>query len=161
MSNIKSNGYGVFYPFQTFSKDRIIPFTDIPICLEADKIETLERLNKIASLLSSNIISMNSATRTWLHLTGVFTNNFTNHLLSISYKIAHDKGFNFDLIKPLLHETVQKAMDENPAKAQTGPAVRFDQSTLDLHIEKLKDYSPELAEIYKELSLSIQNFTKK
>jgi len=161
LSNIKSKGYGVFYPFQTFSKDRIIPFNDIPICLEADKKETFDSLNNIATLLGNNIISMNSTTRTWLHLTGVFTNNFTNHLLSISYKIANDKGFNFDLIKPLLQETIQKAMTENPAMAQTGPAVRFDQTTINLHIEKLKDYAPELAEIYKELSLSIQNFTKK
>lgn len=161
LSSIKSNGYGVFYPFQTFSKHRIVSFDDIPICIEASNDHTYNILHKTASLLSRRIISMDSATRTWLHLTGVFANNFSNHLLTISQKIAIDKGFSFDLIKPLVNETIEKAFEDNPSNAQTGPAVRFDQSTINLHIEKLKEYSPELAEIYKELSLSIQNFAKK
>jgi len=161
LASTKSKGYGVFYPFQTFSKNRIVPFSMIPICLEANNDDTFKALHRLASLISSNVIPMDSATRTWLHLTGVFANNFSNHLLAISQKIASDKGFNFDLIKPLVSETIEKAFKDNPDKVQTGPAVRFDQSTIELHIEKLKEYSPELAEIYKELSLSIQIFTKK
>lgn len=161
LSRIQSKGYGVFYPFQTFTKSRIIPFTDIPLCLEANSSETYELLQKIALQLSSKVIAMDSSTRTWLHLTGVFTNNFTNHLLSIAHKFAIDKGFNFNLIDPLLRETIQKALIDNPRNVQTGPAIRFDQTTINLHIDKLKAYAPELAEIYKELSLSIQNFDKK
>jgi len=151
------NNHGVFYPFQTFSKSRIIPFDDIPICIDANNDDTHNRLNNLALLISKRVLPMNSETRSWLHLSGVIANNFTNHLLALSFQLSVEKGFSFELLKPLVLETVQKAFDGNPSNSQTGPAVRFDESTINLHIEKLKEYSPELADIYKALTLSIQS----
>ena len=154
------DNHGVFYPFQTFSKSRIIPFEDIPICLSANNDNTINRLSNLASLISKKVLPMNSETRSWLHLSGVIANNFTNHLLALSYQLSVEKGFSFELLKPLVLETVQKAFDGNPSETQTGPAVRFDESTINLHIDKLKEYSPELADIYKALTLSIQSLDK-
>lgn len=151
---------GVLYPFQTFSKSRIIPFDDIPICIDANNEDTHNRLINLASLISKRVLPMNSETRSWLHLSGVIANNFTNHLLALSYQLSVEKGFGFELLKPLVIETVQKAFDGNPSDSQTGPAVRFDESTINLHIDKLKEYSPELADIYKALTLSIQSLNK-
>jgi predicted short-subunit dehydrogenase-like oxidoreductase (DUF2520 family) len=161
LSKFSSNGFGVFYPFQSFSKNRIIPFNDIPICITADSDKTIAFLNKFALMLSHKVILMNSETLPWLHLAGVITNNFTNHLLAITYQISQEKGIDFELFKPLIEETVKKAFDAPPTVSQTGPAVRFDQNTINLHIEKLKDYSPPLADIYKALTLSIQNLARK
>jgi predicted short-subunit dehydrogenase-like oxidoreductase (DUF2520 family) len=161
LSRFKANGYGVFYPFQTFSKSRIIPFNDIPICLNADCDKTYSQLNRIALMISNKVARLDSQTLTWLHLAGVFVNNFTNHLLVVSKQISQEKNFDFELLKPLVEETVKKAFEGNPQAAQTGPAVRFDQNTINLHIEKLKEYSPELAEIYKALTLSIQSLSNK
>jgi len=157
LSKFGVNGYGVFYPFQTFSKNRIISFENIPICIEASNDDSYNKLYLIASSISNSIIKMDSSTRSWLHLTGVFTNNFTNHLLALSQQISKGKGFDFNLLKPLAIETIQKAFDISPANAQTGPAIRFDIDTIKLHVEKLKEYSPELADIYKALTLSIQS----
>jgi len=157
LSKFGTNGYGVFYPFQTFSKNRIVPFENIPICIEANNNNTYDKLLQIALSISKLTIQMDSNARSWLHLTGVFTNNFTNHLLSLSQQISQGKGFDFNLLKPLAIETIQKAFDINPINAQTGPAIRFDDDTIKLHIEKLKGYSPELADIYKALTLSIQS----
>lgn len=153
----KFRNYGVFYPFQSFSKNRIISFDDIPICINANSSKTYKVLCTLASLISKKVVPMDSKTLTWLHLSGVIANNFTNHLIAISQQLSIDKGFNFNLLKPLVMETVQKAFNGNPDDAQTGPAIRFDQTTIDLHIEKLNEYSPELANIYKELTLSIQS----
>ncbi len=161
LSRVKSEGYGVFYPFQSFSKNRIIAFFDIPICLNANNDKTFALLSDVASKISSKVIHMDSETLAWLHLTGVFVNNFTNHLLTISHQISTEKGFNYELLRPLIDETVKKAFDGDPAASQTGPAVRFDQNTINLHIEKLKEYNPELAEIYKALTLSIQSIATK
>jgi predicted short-subunit dehydrogenase-like oxidoreductase (DUF2520 family) len=161
LSKFNSNGYGVFYPFQSFSKNRIIPFNDIPICITADSDKTSDFLSRIASMLSHKVILMNPETLPWLHLAGVITNNFTNHLLAVTYQISQEKGIDFELFKPLIEETVKKAFDITPIESQTGPAVRFDQNTINLHIEKLKDYSPPLADIYKALTLSIQNLSRK
>ncbi len=154
------DNHGVFYPFQTFSKSRIIPFEDIPICLSANNDNTFNRLSNLASLISKRVLPMNSETRSWLHLSGVISNNFTNHLLALSYQLSVEKGFNFELLKPLVLETVQKAFNGNPSETQTGPAIRYDESTINLHIDKLKEYSPELADIYKALTLSIQSLDK-
>lgn len=157
LSKFESKGYGVFYPFQTFSKSRVIPFENIPICINANSDETFNRLNDLASLVSRRVVPMDSKTLGWLHLSGVIANNFTNHLLAVSYQLSVEKGFDFDILKPLVDETILKAFDGNPAAAQTGPAVRLDQATIDLHIEKLSEHSPELADIYKALTLSIQS----
>ena len=151
-SRHNNKGYGVFYPFQTFSKNRIIPFEIIPICINANCDETFKKLSQLASLISKRVISMDHRTLTWLHLSGVIANNFTNHLLALSQQLSMEKGFSFDLLKPLVDETIQKAFNGNPIDAQTGPAVRFDQATINLHIEKLREYSPELANIYKTLT---------
>lgn len=161
LAKFQKNGYGVFYPFQTFSKNRIVPFDNIPISINANSEQTFIELSKIGSLVSKKIIQMNSETLSWLHLSGVLTNNFTNHLLAVSHQLSIEKGFSFELLKPLVLETVQKAFDGNPIDAQTGPAVRFDHDTINLHIKKLKEYSPELADIYKALTLSIQSLAEK
>jgi len=161
LSKFQNKGYGVFYPFQTFSKNRIIPFENIPICINANCNETYTSLSILASSISRRVVQMDYKTLTWLHLSGVIANNFTNHLLAVSYQLSLEKGFDFDLLKPLIVETIQKAFDGNPADAQTGPAVRFDQSTINLHTEKLTEYAPELADIYKALTLSIQSIANK
>lgn len=155
------SNYGIFYPFQTFSKSRVIPYESIPICINSNSENTFRRLNDLAYLISKIVLPMDSKTLTWLHLSGVIANNFTNHLLALSYQLSIEKGFSFDLLKPLVIETIQKAFDGNPSDTQTGPAIRFDQSTINLHIEKLKEYSPELADIYKALTLSIQSLANK
>ncbi len=152
---------GVFYPFQTFSKSRLIPFENIPICINANCDKTLNSLSELASLISNRIVPMDCKTRTWLHLSGVIANNFTNHLLAVSHQLSIEKGFEFNLLRPLVAETIQKAFDGNPADVQTGPAVRFDQATINLHTKKLTEYSPELADIYKALTLSIQSLANK
>lgn len=151
------DNHGVFYPFQTFSKSRTIPFDDIPICLSANNEDTFNKLHNLASSISKRVLPMSSVTRSWLHLSGVIANNFTNHLLALSYQLSVEKGFSFELLKPLVLETVQKAFDGNPSDSQTGPAIRYDELTINLHIDKLKEYSPELADIYKALTLSIQS----
>lgn len=156
----KFSNNGVFYPFQTFSKSKIIPFKNIPICITANNDNTFNKLYNLASLASNRVLPMDSETRSWLHLSGVIANNFANHLLALSYQLSVEKGFDFELLKPLVQETIEKAFEGNPSEAQTGPAIRFDQSTINLHISKLKEYSPELADIYKALTLSIQSFAK-
>ncbi len=156
----KFNSFGIFYPFQTFSKSRIVSLKEVPICLSGNNEKTFKSLYDLALLIGNKVIELDPETRAWLHLSGVMANNFTNHLLALSYQLARDKGFNFDLLKPLVLETVQKAFEGDPAKTQTGPAIRDDHTTINTQIEKLKEYSPQLADLYKALTLSIQELAK-
>jgi predicted short-subunit dehydrogenase-like oxidoreductase (DUF2520 family) len=60
--------------------------------------------------------------RKMLHLAAVFICNFTNHMLTMGKEVALKAGFSFDLLAPLLKETISKAIDSGPENSQTGPA---------------------------------------
>ncbi len=152
--------YGVFYPLQTFSKQRIVAFTDIPLLVEGSTPQTTQVLMNLAGCISKKVTQTNSMQRGMLHLAAVFSCNFINHLFAISYQFLNDNNLTFNLLEPLIQETVQKAMQNPPASVQTGPAIRNDQSVIKKHIQLLTQY-PEYQSIYQLLSKSIyHNSTK-
>ena len=154
----KFPAHGVFYPFQTFSKSRIVELKEVSICVEANSSTGLQALLDIAHAVSHKVVTMDSEQRRWLHLTGVFGSNFVNHILALTHQITTAKGIDFAIIEPLVKETVLKAFMGNPVDMQTGPAVRHDAETLSKHAQMLEDFNPELQKIYNELSLEIQKF---
>ena len=145
---------GVFYPLQTFSKDREIDFKKVPFCLEADQKEDLELLKRVAYLISGHVYEISSEQRKSLHLAAVFVNNFTNHLYQIGNSICEENKVPFDILKPLILETAHKIEDLSPYEAQTGPARRGDISTIEKHMEELVNTN--YMKIYELLSQSIE-----
>jgi predicted short-subunit dehydrogenase-like oxidoreductase (DUF2520 family) len=95
-----------------------------------------------------------------LHVAAVFVSNFTNYMLTSGKEISDKAGYSFELLQPLIIETINKAITAGPVASQTGPAVRYDLNTIEKHSELLS-FSPELKNIYKELSESIMNFYNK
>ena len=148
-----SNRYGVIYPFQTFSKNRNISFKEIPIYIEADSESTLKDLEKISCTLSDKVTHLSSDKRQYLHLTGVFACNFTNHMYTISEQILEDQGIPFESILPLIEETTLKIHSLKPKDAQTGPAIRYDENVINKHLSLIED--PDLKKIYQLLSQNI------
>lgn len=145
---------GAFYPLQTFTKDKELDFSNIPICIEAESQKDAGLLSELAKSISTNVKEVSSAQRKSLHLAAVFANNFTNHMYQIAHDICEENNLSFDLIKPLLFETVNKIKKISPFEAQTGPARRNDQATISGHIELLEN--SDRKEIYSQLSESIQ-----
>jgi predicted short-subunit dehydrogenase-like oxidoreductase (DUF2520 family) len=80
-------------------------------------------------------------------------------MLTVGKMIALKAGFPFEILTPLIKETISKAMDSGPENSQTGPAVRHDQNTIEKHLELLS-FSTELQRIYKEMTLSIIAYYK-
>ncbi len=148
------NRTGVFYPLQTFSKDRPVDFKTIPICIEGSSEQDLKILRELASCISEKVIEINSEERRQLHVAAVFVNNFTNHLYHISEEMLAENSLDFDLLKPLILETARKIETLSPGEAQTGPAIRNDQKTLKNHLELLS--KERYRELYKTLTKSIQ-----
>ena len=145
---------GVFYPLQTFSKNKKVDFRDIPIFIEAGSSETEGVCMKMARQISSNVRKISSTERKALHVAAVFASNFTNHMLAISKGILQQNRLSFDLLKPLISETLNKGLSIGPENSQTGPAKRGDFEILDAHLEFLqKDEA--LAAIYKLVSQHI------
>ena len=147
--------YGVFYPLQTFSKERLISFSSVPICIEASSELNVNLLSSLASKLSSKVCHVNSEQRKHLHLAAVFAGNFSNHLYAIAADILAEDKLDFDLMRPLILETAEKVMGNLPFKVQTGPAIRRDEKTIENHLDLLKD-SPEFLEVYSVMSESIK-----
>lgn len=148
---------GVLYPLQTFSKTAHPDYNEIPFCLEAGDEDTLATLMELAGSVSQNVRQVNSEERKVLHMGAVFSCNFTNHLFSISYDLLKAVALDFDLLKPLIKETLQKAlMNTDPALGQTGPARRGDWATTAAHLEYLQTIHPEWANVYRLMTESIR-----
>jgi len=149
-----ANKYGVFYPLQTFSKDRPVDFSQIPICIEACNMHVQDELLDLANMISTKTFIINSDQRKKLHLAAVFACNFTNYMYDVASMILEDSGISFEIIKPLILETAEKTRTLIPYDAQTGPAVRYDEKTINKHLYMLtKNYR--FRRIYRLLSKSI------
>ncbi len=147
---------GVFYPLQTFSKDRKVKFSEAPMLIEANNEYAHEILEKIASSISPNVKTVNSEDRLSIHLAAVFANNYTNHMMAIASQVMDNNELDFELLEPLIRETIEKALDQRPSDAQTGPAIREDNETMERHLENLS-FNSDFQELYRLISKSIIN----
>ena len=143
--------YGVFYPMQTFSKQREVKFQEVPFFVEAKRPEDVELLKAVAATLSEKVYEASSEQRKSLHLAAVFICNFTNHMYALAADLLEKYNLPFDVMLPLIDETARKVHELAPRDAQTGPAVRYDENVMSNHLAMLVD-SPALQEIYKLMS---------
>ena len=148
--------YGGMYPLQTFSIGRTLDLSKVPVFIEGCEPAVTEILVKLASGFTTEIHLVGHEERRWMHLAAVWANNFSNHMLANAYGIMKEHSLPVDWLRPLIQETFEKAVEIGPQKAQTGPAVRQDKSTLKEHVDLLS-YSQELQVLYKRISDSIQS----
>jgi len=153
------NRKGIFYPLQTFSKNKAVDFSQVPICLESQNETDFELLKTLAEIVSNNVYKIDSLQRKALHIAAVFVNNFVNHLYQIGNEICIENQVPFEILKPLILETANKVMTLLPNDAQTGPAKRNDIQTIESHLAALTNKNQNT--IYKILTQSIQNNGKK
>ena len=148
---------GVFYPLQTFSKEKALNLFEVPFFIEAENSVFAQQLFDLAWKLSRSVQFASSEERKYLHLSAVMVNNFTNHLffLADDYLKKHDLDWNH--LKPLIRETVSKLDSLSPFDAQTGPARRNDQITIDMQLALLNGESKELYRLFTESILKTYN----
>ena len=152
--------YAVFYPLQTFSKDKAVDFSIIPVFIEASHIEIQRELTELAKMVTTKIYNVNSEQRKKLHLAAVFACNFTNYMYDMAFETLRNSGIGFELLHPLIAETADKVKYMTPKDAQTGPAVRYDVNIINKHLDSLKR-KPHMRYIYKDLSKAIYERHKK
>lgn len=147
--------YGVFYPLQSFSKERMPVWSKIPFCVDASDEEGVLYLKKVAKIIGNLVYRVNDAQRAHLHVAAVFANNFANHCFAIAEQLLEEDGLPFEMLHPLMEETLAKALQDSPARMQTGPALRGDEDTMRRHLLLLERY-PAWQDIYARLSDSIR-----
>lgn len=133
------NRRGVFYPLQTFSKNKAVDFEQIPICIEAENDADGKLLQNLAKKISKVVHLINSAERAKIHVAAVFVNNFVNYMYLAGKEILDENKLPFDILRPLIQETAQKIETLTPFDAQTGPAKRHDQNTIEKHLSLLNN----------------------
>ncbi len=150
--------FGVFYPLQSFSKDKDVNWKTVPFCVYAHYKQDRTALLHLAQRLSDHVHLVDDEQRAQLHLAAVFVNNFTNLCYQIGYEIVSAKNLRFEILLPLIQQTVDKIKaqpdgEKDPSLLQTGPAVRGDQATIERHVRQLEEQFP----MYKEIYLALSN----
>lgn len=151
---------GVFYPLQTFSKDiSIRDYSVIPIFIEGSTKEDEMILIRLAEKVFSNVYTLTSNRRQYLHLMAVFACNFTNAMYAACEEIGSRNDIPFTTMVPLIEQTLEKVKRNKPTECQTGPAARDDIHTIERHLELLEPYTGE-KELYQLITKYIQNKIK-
>ncbi|MNK22449.1 hypothetical protein D3C87_407260 [compost metagenome] len=143
---------GTFYPLQSFKAEQSIHWDGLPLFVEALDPEFHDFLMQLAGEFSGNGIHLSEEKRQYLHVAAVFANNFTNHIIDLAAHYCKEHDIEFDWLKPLINQTIEKIQTNDPHDILTGPAVRNDQSTIQKHLELLK---PDQKTIYQTLTKSI------
>lgn len=153
LSTVTTN-YGILYPLQTLKKEiKNVPV--IPFLVDGNTVEDLTLIYDFAKTLSQQVEVADDENRRQLHLAAVIVNNFTNHLYFLAQEFCEKQNISFQLLLPLIEETVVR-LRHYPAKdLQTGPAARNDYNTLEKHLQLLEKH-PSLKEIYQLITDSIQ-----
>ena len=144
----------VFYPMQTFSKNRKLDFKSIPVFVEANCPENLDAVTRFAQNVSERVVALSSEKRKKLHLSAVFACNFANHCYNLAFNLLESEQIDPTCLLSLIDETTSKIHEITPHAAQTGPAVRWDENVMKSQIEQLKAF-PEMQSVYEVMSASI------
>lgn len=142
---------GVLYPMQAFTRERVVPFRkpSIPVFIEGNTLQSIREVQQIARILSDRVQALDSEARRKLHLGAVIACNFSNLMYRLADELTPE--VEFSVFESLIRNQVDLAMKLGPAVAQTGPAMRGDQQTIEAHLDMLQ-YMPEIREMYLTLS---------
>lgn len=149
--------HGILYPLQTFSYNRPLDFNIVPVCISANSDKSLSLIKTLGNKISQKVYTINDDERANLHLAAVFVNNFTNFLFGIGHDITRQAGLPFDILQPLMEETLAKVQEAKPMDMQTGPARRGDEPTIKRHLELLEAF-PAYSSLYQQLTEGIQKW---
>ncbi len=143
--------HGVLYPLQTFRKDGEMELDEVPFLIEASSEGFANELKTfVHSFLSKNVDFADSKKRKELHLAAVFASNFTVQMLIEAESLMKSNGHSFELLIPLIKETISNCINNGAANSLTGPAKRRDDKVIQEQLESLK--SPELKNLYKVIT---------
>lgn len=147
--------YGVWYPFNSYSSARVVPFDGQKILYELSSPEALPIIEEWNALLHVDATPATIEQRRRLHLAGVFACNFTNRLYLLARQILRSVELPSSLIDDIIVETAHKATTLDPYEGQTGPARRHDFATIARHEQMLESLSPEMQQLYSLFTDSI------
>jgi predicted short-subunit dehydrogenase-like oxidoreductase (DUF2520 family) len=163
LSPLKNKGANVagFHPIQTFPKQfssqQIKNNISHNICfgIECEK-KMQPTMKQVAKKLNgtSIVIPAKAGIKPFYHLACVVSSSFSVTLLKVIEEIASHFPFANEwksTFSPLLLSSITNALSTSPSSALTGPIPRGDIKTIEMHLNALQKFSPQLITLYKEL----------
>ncbi len=145
----------VMWTLYSVRKNNLPTLPDVPLIVEASNVSTLKTVLQLAHDISDRVVQADYEKRAWLHLNAVLVNNFTNHLLAIAETICQTQQLPFDILQPIIQQTIAQIKFSSALQNQTGPALRHDSATIKKHESLLREH-PEWQRLYAALTTSIQ-----
>lgn len=152
--------HAVWWPLQTFSRNREAVWSGVPVFVECADQELNALLVDIATQLKARPMQADSETRAYLHMCAVVANNFGNAMFSWAWTLIADKGLDPAVLAPIILQTGINAASADPLQVQTGPARRNDTQVIGKHEQMLQN-DPKQAELYRRVSELIASLFKK
>ena len=160
MVKVENAQSGVFYPLQSFIGQGEEDWHRIPVFIEGSNEVVVSMLTEIAKEMGvMSIEKLNSQQRAYLHLAGVFANNYTMAMAGIAKDLLDSQGLNPDWVLPILTKTAENFGQGTPWVLMTGPASRADLATIEHHRSMLEN-QPDMLSAYNAMAQYIINRPK-
>jgi predicted short-subunit dehydrogenase-like oxidoreductase (DUF2520 family) len=147
---------GVVWPVYSILKKDLPVHRQFPCLYETNGAAAQKVVQDACTAISSIQYEADSAQRQWMHLAAVVGNNFTNFLLGICTDICKEQRLPFNLLQPILQQTLDRVQLQDPKEVQTGPARRNDTGTQQAHLELMQAH-PAWQAVYTAISAAIKN----
>lgn len=151
-----SGKQGIAWPVYSILKSDLPAHRNFPCIWEANIPAARNVVLEICNAISGIAYEAAAGQRHVLHLAAVMGNNFTNYLLGICADLCAANQLPFNLLQPILQQTVDRANLQHPANVQTGPARRNDEAAMQVHRDMLTE-NPYWQRVYTALSEAIKN----
>jgi predicted short-subunit dehydrogenase-like oxidoreductase (DUF2520 family) len=147
---------GVVWPVYSILKKDLPTHRQFPVLWETNHKAANAIVADVCNALTAIQYEATSEQRQWMHLSAVLGNNFTNYLLGMCADICKDQQLPFNLLQPILQQTIDRVNIYNPKEVQTGPARRDDLVTQEKHLAMMSE-NPHWQAVYAALSAAIKN----
>lgn len=152
--NVNIRNIGSLHPLQTFN---IITYNNTNILnniyygIEGGS-NAVKYFIEFCKDLKSKYLIIPKNKKPLYHCLCVMASNFLvshyNIIMNVSKKIKTGIDKNLDAFKPIVMTTIGNIFEQGPENALTGPFVRGDLKTIDLHLKYLKQNYPALSDYY-------------
>jgi len=169
LNPLKKKGATVasMHPIQTFPKTRTpeqmrSKLKNIFYGVEGNP-QAIEKVEIIVRALEGKSVIISKELKPLYHVACVFASSYMATLLntiSDLSKTLNLKATWMEVFGPLLTATMENVVRDSTATAITGPIVRGDHQTIDLHLEALSRYAPQFLPLYTITGIEVARIVK-
>lgn len=115
----------------------------------------LEVLSRAFEAIGGRMFSIDPEHKEIYHAASVFSCNYVTALLEVGIrayvKAGIPRGTAFEIVEPIVRETIDNLIELETTEALTGPIARGDHRTVTRQIEALDAWNPEYGALYRRL----------